>query len=215
MPSTGPLVSGSAEDRPSAYTCPPSSAPDALIYAALDAVFGFVFYTDQGIEPLLPLYFQQDTEIGFALAADGHLEDLLLFPGENVPRSFLTAAIPAPRFDHTTMLDIDLFVRVFGGELMFVYGENDPWSAEPFRLGPGTRDSFVYLVPSANHSARISGLPVEKQTEAMTAIRRWADALAVTSGPAPRLESLDRMYEVEAERHRGRMPPTPRRPGVR
>ena len=28
--------------------------------------------------------------------------------------------------------------------MLFVYGENDPWSAEKFEPGPGTRDSHWY-----------------------------------------------------------------------
>jgi hypothetical protein len=153
---------------------PPADAPDTLIYGALDFVFGFAFYSDQGISPLVPLYYQQDTQLGSPIAAEAHLADLLLFPGEDVPRSFLPAEIPTQRFDRQAMLDIDIYVRVFGRELMFVYGENDPWSAEPFRLGPTTHDSFLYIVPGANHGARIAGLPIEKQEEAVTAVKRWA-----------------------------------------
>jgi PS-10 peptidase S37 len=185
---------------------PSSDAPDALIYAALDFVFGFAFYSDQGIGPLVPLYYQQDTQLGYPIADEAHLADLLLFPGEDVPRSFLPAEIPTHRFDRLAMLDIDIYVRVFGRELMFVYGENDPWSAEPFRLGPSTRDSFWYVVPGANHGARIAGLPIEQQAEAMTALRRWAGLPTERLTPAPRVDSLDRIYEVEATRpRRGRI----------
>ena len=186
---------------------PSADAPDTFIYAALDAVFGFAFYTDQGIGPLVPLYYQQDTQLGYPIAAEAHLEDLLLFPGEDVPRSFLPADIPTRRFEHSAMLDIDIFVRVFGSELMFIYGEHDPWTAEPFRLGPGTRDSFSYIVPGANHGARISGLALDQQDEAISAIRRWADTPAVARTAPSSVESLDRLYELEAARpHRGRTP---------
>ena len=41
------------------------------------------------------------------------------------------------------MADIDLWVRHSGRQLLFVYGENDPWGAEPFHLGRGTRDSLT------------------------------------------------------------------------
>ena len=44
----------------------------------------------------------------------------------------------APRFKPLTMADIDLWVRHSGRQLLFVYGGNDPWGAEPFHLGRGT-----------------------------------------------------------------------------
>lgn len=130
-----------------------------------------------------------------------HLTDLLQFQGEDVPRSFISADIASRSFDEWPMPDIDVFVRVFGSALMFVKSENDPWSAEPFQLGPGTRDSFSYLVPSGNHGARIAQLPAEKRVEAIAAIRRWAGlpekapATVVTPGGT---EMLDRVDEVQA-----------------
>jgi hypothetical protein len=123
-------------------------------------------------------------------------------PGEDVPQSFLATGIPVARFDQSAMLDIDLFVRVFGSELMFVNGQNDPWSAEPFGLGPRTRDSFSYLVPGANHAARIAGLPNGQREQATAVIRRWARLSEATAVAAPRVESMDGVYELEAARMR-------------
>ena len=57
---------------------------------------------------------------------------------------------------------------------MFVYGENDPTTAEAFRLGPQTKDSFLYIVPGANHGGHLAGLQTSVHEEAIAAIRRWA-----------------------------------------
>jgi hypothetical protein len=179
---------------------PTTGAPLAVLYGALDLVFGFEFYTDQGLTPLVPATYQAATQLGYPTLPEEHLSDLLLFPGDDVPHSFLPADIPLVRFDQSAMLDIDRFVRVFGSELMFVNGENDPWSAEPFRLGPTTRDSFAYLVAGANHSARLAELPVAQRDEAIDAIRRWAGVEASTDARAARIEALDRNYEVDAAR---------------
>jgi PS-10 peptidase S37 len=182
---------------------PPQDAPIPFIYGALDAAFGFAFYSDQGLTPLIPLNYQAGTQLGYPLAAERHLGDLLRYPGENVPRSFVPADVVMPHFDQTAMLDIDLFVRVFGSGLMFVYGEDDPWSAEQFTLGPTTVDSYSFTVPGAVHSARIAQLPPSQQQEARGVIRRWA-GLDVTSAAGRRVELLDRVYAVEAARPRRR-----------
>ncbi len=142
---------------------PTAAAPTAFILAGLDAVLGFAFYTDQGLTPLFPAAYQAATQIGYQIVPEDYLADLLLYPGEDVPRSFVPAEIPVPRFDRSAMRDIDTFVRLFGSELMFVYGENDPTTAEAFRLGPQTKDSFLYVVPGANHGARLASLPTSVQ----------------------------------------------------
>jgi len=182
---------------------PPPDAPIPFIYGALDAAFGLAFYSDQGLTPLIPYNYQAGTQLGYPLAAEGHLSDLLRYAGENVPRSFLPADIVLPRFDQTAMLDIDLFVRVFGSRLMFVHGGDDPWSAEPFTLGPRTVDSYAFTVPGAVHSARIAQLPLNQQQEASGAIRRWA-GLSATAAAGRRIESLDRVHDVEIARPRRR-----------
>jgi len=161
---------------------PSSAASTPVFYGALDLVFGFAFYTDQSLLELVPAAYQAATQLGYPTLPEGHLSDLLLFPGEDVPRSFVPAEIPLARFDQSAMRDIDIFVRLFGTRLMFVNGGNDPWSAEPFTLGPRTVDSFAYRVPGANHSARIAQLPVEQQAEAIAAIRRWAGVETAASG---------------------------------
>ena len=56
---------------------------------------------------------------------------------------------------------------------MFVYGENDPWSAEPFEPGPGTRDSHWYTVPDGNHGAKIGQLPAAQRVEATHLLQSW------------------------------------------
>jgi hypothetical protein len=60
--------------------------------------------------------------------------------------------------------------------MLFLYGENDPWGAEPFELGPGSRDSAVYTAPGWFHSAELIAQLVPDQKAAATAdLLRWAD----------------------------------------
>jgi hypothetical protein len=90
-----------------------------------------------------------------------------------VPRNFVPAEIPM-EFDSSAMADIDRWVKQRGSQLIFVYGQNDPWTAEPFEPGPGTTDAYWYTVPGANHGANLSQLGEDEAIEAIEAIRRWA-----------------------------------------
>jgi hypothetical protein len=56
--------------------------------------------------------------------------------------------------------------------MMFVYGANDPWSAE--RFTPSRKDSHLYVAPGANHGASIAGLTETDRQAATATLRRWA-----------------------------------------
>jgi len=103
------------------------------------------------------------------------------------------AEIKFPRFDRHAMRDVDSWVRYQGSRLLFVNGQNDPWSAEPFRLGPGTRDSLSFAVPGGNHGANIAKLPEKERAAATAAVQRWAGVSApvVTLDAGPDPDSLD------------------------
>lgn len=77
--------------------------------------------------------------MGSPIAYDSYLRDLLRDPGIDVPRTAVPASIPIPHYDAPAMPDIDLRVKTQGRDLMFTYGQNDPWSAEPSAWDPGPR----------------------------------------------------------------------------
>ena len=154
---------------------PPPNATTSAIFNFIDGVVGFLDYSDQVYGgPFAPFFYPAATQLGFPTIKEGHLKGLLLFHGADVAATYVPPEIDIPHFDKAAMMDIDLFVRMQGERLMFIYGELDPRSAEPFRLGPGTRDSFVYVTPGTSHGAHIGSLPPAQAAEAMATIRRWA-----------------------------------------
>lgn len=172
---------------------PPAGAPAQTIYDWYDLVSSLLGYSDQNLEGFIPYYFQAGTQLGSPEADERYLKGLLRWPGTDVPRSFVPRSIKM-RFDYIAMPDIDSWVRYQGQRLLYVYGQNDPWSAEPFRLGPGTRDSYIYYVAGGNHGSRINMLPAAEAAAATATIQRWA---GVTPTPQLRrstaLPSLDNL----------------------
>lgn len=171
---------------------PGSGASVDDIWTFIDKTVGWNFYTDAGVAPYVPYYYQAGTQLGWPEADESAVRDLLRYPGVSVPRTMVPDEIKFPRFDRTAMKDVDRWVRHQGSRLLFVNGQNDPWSAEPFRFGPGTRDSLSFVVPGGNHGANIARLPEKERAEATAAVRRWAGVSVVTasvSGPDP--DSLD------------------------
>ncbi|MDA0173891.1 S28 family serine protease [Solirubrobacter taibaiensis] len=152
---------------------PARTASTDTIYAFIDETASFAFYTDEGIEPYAPYYFQAATQLGWPEPSVKPVRGLLLHPDPFDPRA-LFQHDPLTRFDPLRMLEMDLWVRLLGRQLLFVYGQNDPWSAERFQITPLTRDSYAYEAAGANHGANIARLTAEENAEATAAVRRWA-----------------------------------------
>ncbi|GAA4519924.1 MULTISPECIES: S28 family serine protease [Nonomuraea] len=150
---------------------PPGTATDDEIYDWIDTVAGFSFYTDQGIGYYVPYYYQAATQLGWPTLKFGHLRGLTRYPGLYQPNSVIPAELRS-RHDPRPMLDVDHWVRKQSSRMMFVYGENDPWSAE--RFTPSRHDSYLYVAPGANHGANIARLPDAERQAATDTLLRWA-----------------------------------------
>lgn len=154
---------------------PSVDASDDEIYKTLDTISGLSFYSDQGLAPYIPYYYQAGTQLGWPSPKFKHLRPLLRYEESYQPRTYVPRDIPM-RFDRgRAMRDIDRWVRHNSHHMLFLYGSNDPWGAEPFTLGRGSRDSAVYVAPGMNHSARlIAKLPAGEQAAAVADVKRWA-----------------------------------------
>ncbi|MEU2431299.1 S28 family serine protease [Streptomyces sp. NPDC007861] len=161
-----------------------ATATDQEIWDSVDAISGFSFYTDQGLEPYTPYYYQAGTELGAPTITLPHLKGLSRY-GYQPPRNFVPRDIPM-HFRPWVMDDVDGWVRHHARQMLFVYGENDPWGAEPFRLGKGARDSYVFTAPGANHGANVAGLNPDQKAQATARILEWAGVApaAVQEDPA-------------------------------
>ncbi|MFI7088358.1 S28 family serine protease [Streptomyces anulatus] len=159
-------------------------ATDEDIWNSVDAIAGFSGYIDQGLETYTPYYYQAGTQLGSPDIKQPWLGDLSRY-GYQPPRNFVPRSIPMT-FDRGAMRDVDRWVKRNARQMMYVNGENDPWSAEPFRLGRGAKDSYVYTVPGGNHGSKVSGLVADEKAKATAAILRWAGVApaAVQADPA-------------------------------
>ncbi|MEU9860526.1 aminopeptidase [Streptomyces sp. NPDC047971] len=184
------------------------AASDDEVYETIDAYSGWSFYTDQGLDPYTPYYYQAATELGSPSIKLPHLKGLSRY-GYQPARSFVPSEIPTT-FKPSAMRDVDDWVRKNANRMMFVYGGNDPWGAEPFRLGKGARDSYVYTAPGANHGAQVAGLVEAERAKATARILAWAGVeapAAAAAQPLARYDArLDKPAEEELSREHGIRP---------
>lgn len=161
-----------------------ANAPDQAIWDSIDSISGFSAYADQGLANYTPYYYQAGTQLGSPDIKQPWLGKLSRY-GYQPPRTFVPRSIPM-KFQPSVMRDVDTWVKHHADHMLYVYGENDPWGAERFRLGAGARDSYVFTVPGGNHGSNVAGLSAAENATATAAILRWAGVApaAVQTDPA-------------------------------
>ena len=100
------------------------------------------------------------------------------------------------RFQPGAMRDVDTWVRHNARHMLFVYGQNDPWGSERFRLGKGAKDSYVFTAPGLNHGANVAGLVADQKALATARILDWAGVPAPAVDRAKPLAKFDPKLDV-------------------
>lgn len=155
---------------------PPLESPDEVFYQHLKQVPGFGFFADQTLKPFLSVFYQAEREIGWPTPSFPHLRPLLRHQDSYRPRTYLSQDIRVEQ-DQSVVRDVDRWVRMHGTRLMFVNGGDDPATAEPYRLGPGSRCSAVHVAPGVHHDIFgevIAKLPQQQKEKAIADLRHWA-----------------------------------------
>jgi hypothetical protein len=76
------------------------------------------------------------------------------------------------------MLDIDSNVEANVDQLVFVYGEWDPWYGGAFATG---RYAYKYTVDHGNHLVTLADLPSYQRDAALAQVARWTGVTPVVS----------------------------------
>ncbi|MGW5020812.1 S28 family serine protease [Streptomyces cacaoi] len=173
----------------------PDAGTDAL-YKWADKIGGWDAGTDQGMSSYTPYYYQAGTQVGSPDYEEPLLDDVRKYPGLNVPRTYVPRDIPM-KFNKNdkAMRDIDRWVRHHASQMLFVYGENDPWGAERFRPGKRTEETAVYTAPEQNHGANISKLRDDERAQATEALLKWAGVGDDKGAKATRVPAYDKKLD--------------------
>jgi hypothetical protein len=177
------------------------AATDDQIWNSIDAISGFSFYTDQGLEPYTPYFYQAATQLGAPDIRFPHIEKKYIRYGYQPPRNFVPRDIPT-KFQPYAMRDVDNWVRHNARHMLYVYGQNDPWGSERFRVDKGAKDSYVLTAPGMNHGANIAGLVADQKAFATARILDWAgvsDAAVAAARPLAKFDKKLDVRDVERE----------------
>ena len=76
-------------------------------------------------------------------------------------------------FDKTLSRKIKGFLQKNDPKMIFIYGENDPWTAAGVTWLKGKKNIHVFIQPGGSHLARISTLPEKEKEEVMKLLNEW------------------------------------------
>jgi hypothetical protein len=92
-------------------------------------------------------------------------------------RIFLTAGLKI-EYNKTTAKQVRKFMKNTGEEMLFIYGEWDPWSATAFEVYSPNQVKVVK--PGGSHSTRIGNLPPEQKKLVKEKLEEWLEISIAT-----------------------------------
>jgi hypothetical protein len=139
---------------------PEEGATAQQIFNSLQMINSINYLSDELINYYEPHYYQAYTQFGYYRLITDSLQDVL------TSSSRYSYVDLAPHdvdieFDPTVMPDIISWLQSSGDQIIYIYGEQDPWSAAAIEL-TGPADALKVVQPFGDHTVRISSL-IEKE----------------------------------------------------
>jgi hypothetical protein len=166
-------------------TIPGPTATLQQLYHWYNVIDDWLSSDDQQMVPFFPYEYQAGTQLGYPIINErAELGSLLHYPlSAQNPEQDMPPSYPVRPLSQQLMRSVHRWVLTHGSHLLFLYGQDDPWSAERFALGPGTCDSAIFTIAGGNHVSPYTDLPPAQQKVFVNMIRTWA-GLAPTGRPA-------------------------------
>jgi hypothetical protein len=131
--------------------------------------------------------YEAGTQLGYPVINERpELGSLLHWPlSAQNPEQDLPPGIPARPLHQGLMRAVHQWVLRHGSHLLFLYGQDDPWTSEKFSIGPRTRDSAIFTIPNGNHVSSYTDLPAAQRKELVAMLRGWAGLAGSASALPP------------------------------
>ena len=158
----------------------PLEGDDEKVFRHLAAVGDPRYFADQGLEYFEPFFYQAMTEIGYYGYDFDKFGGLLKYARNGETPEFLFSAPAGPDYvyDYDFGRKVDGFIKNDAENFIFLYGENDPWSASA--ADPGDNERCLRVVrKDGSHRTRIMNLPDDQREAVLTRLEEWLEQPAV------------------------------------
>jgi hypothetical protein len=149
---------------------PGERATPQEMFEHLKEVVSINSYTDKAFNSTAMKQFA--TELGYYGYVTKNVIDLLNEGEDNYPNIAFGPKDADLTFDPTFMEDISKWLLTQGNNIIYIYGENDPWSA-PHLEYLGATNAKMFWVKNGNHYSFIRTLSETQKDELIQTIKDW------------------------------------------
>ncbi|MBK8944414.1 MAG: peptidase [Ignavibacteriae bacterium] len=150
------------------------SSPEEL-FKHLYTASPFDYFDGKSMSYFQPFFYQAYTEIGYYNYETSDFSNLL----ESVNEEYASNIYFAPQnvdlsFDKKLMQNINDYIFNHGNNMLYIYGENDPWSATGVNIGPNT-NAVKMIKKGGDHKTRIKSFEGEQKEKIYSTLENWLD----------------------------------------
>lgn len=150
---------------------PAANATPEELFAHLNDVNPFTFFEENTIDGIRPFFFQAMTEVGMYGYRIAPFKEFLKDTAD-VLFDFTMPQGWEAKMNPETMLAVDKWVKENGNNMLYIYGEYDPWSATSVTTTNST-NAVKMVNPKGCHSTRIASFPPQMRDSILTVLEQW------------------------------------------
>lgn len=152
----------------------PSASDDEIFSHLLDISNPDYFIADS---PTASFFVQAARELGYYGYDTRPFKKYLSIKSSKgyLHRLMLPEELKDMPFDKTLSKKITKYLKANDPKMIFIYGENDPWTAAGVTWLKGKKNVHVFIQPGGSHRTRISTLPEAEKQEVISLINKWLE----------------------------------------
>lgn len=139
----------------------------------LDKVAGLKWVSNEGIEELQPFFYQCNRELGFYGYDIAPFKEWISYTTNPTFKFTLPQGVEVS-YEPSLNEQVDCFLRHKAENMLFIYGEFDPWSAPAVEITYHT-NSIKMVKPGGSHRTRIKDLSEKQQEEVTNTLLKWLE----------------------------------------
>lgn len=154
---------------------PATTASDDEIFSHLLSISEPGYFTADS--PNASFFVQAARELGYYGYDVATFKDYLSIQSSKgyLHRLMLPEELKDMPFDKTLSKKITKFLKKQDPKMIFIYGQNDPWTAAGVTWLKNKKNIHVFIQPNGSHLARINTLPEGEKKEVIELIKKWLD----------------------------------------
>ena len=155
-------------------TIPNVNSNAKTLFSYLNKVSPISSYSDKYLEYNYPLLHQELTEIGYYNYNAKHIKELLKFVKEPDIKCFASPNDTVLQFNPELMNDIKQNLENQANNIIYLYGENDIWTAASVDPKEAT-NSLKIIIRNTGHHFSIKNQPIELQNKIFKTLKQWIE----------------------------------------